>query len=142
MHCCLWFRSVFRVRGPLKRYGYHLSIIIIIIIKSNNMNNNYDNNDNNNSNNNNKSINNKKFYNSHSLLLRDLRTQVSPLLLLVPPIPSFLPQHCGLKWSRAVSRSPRNLGTRHRRTTLPNTTAAGRTAMSAVGRYRAPLWLT
>ena len=27
MHCCLWFRSVFRVRGPwLKRYGYHLSI--------------------------------------------------------------------------------------------------------------------
>ena len=33
MHCCLWFRSVFRVRGPWpKRYGYHLSIIIIIII--------------------------------------------------------------------------------------------------------------
>ena len=30
MHCCLWFRSVFRVRGPWpKRYGYHLSIIII-----------------------------------------------------------------------------------------------------------------
>ena len=28
MHCCLWFRSVFRVRGPWpKRYGYHLSII-------------------------------------------------------------------------------------------------------------------
>ena len=27
MHCCLWFRSVFRVRGPWpKRYGYHLSI--------------------------------------------------------------------------------------------------------------------
>ena len=33
MHCCLWFRSVFRVQGPWpKRYGYHLSIIIIIII--------------------------------------------------------------------------------------------------------------
>ena len=32
MHCCLWFRSVFRVRGPWpKRYGYHLSIINIII---------------------------------------------------------------------------------------------------------------
>ena len=30
MHCCLWFRSVFRVRGPWpKRYGYHLSIIYI-----------------------------------------------------------------------------------------------------------------
>ena len=30
MHCCLWFRSVFRVRGPWpKRYGYHLNIIII-----------------------------------------------------------------------------------------------------------------
>ena len=29
MHCCLWFRSVFRVRGPWpKYYGYHLSIII------------------------------------------------------------------------------------------------------------------
>ena len=29
MHCFLWFRSVFRVRGPWpKRYGYHLSIII------------------------------------------------------------------------------------------------------------------
>ena len=33
MHCCLWFRSVFRVRGPWpKRYGYHLSIIYIYII--------------------------------------------------------------------------------------------------------------
>ena len=32
MHCCLWFRSVFRVRGPWpKRYGYHLSIIYIYI---------------------------------------------------------------------------------------------------------------
>ena len=32
MHCCLWFRSVFRVRGPWpKRYGYHLSIIIFCI---------------------------------------------------------------------------------------------------------------
>ena len=30
MHCCLWFRSVFRVRGPWpKRYGYHLSIILL-----------------------------------------------------------------------------------------------------------------
>ena len=29
MHCCLWFRSVFRVGGPWpKRYGYHLSIVI------------------------------------------------------------------------------------------------------------------
>ena len=27
MHCCLWFRLVFRVQGPWpKRYGYHLSI--------------------------------------------------------------------------------------------------------------------
>ena len=27
MHCCLWFRSVLRVRGPWpKRYGYQLSI--------------------------------------------------------------------------------------------------------------------
>ena len=27
MHCCLWFCSVFRMRGPWpKRYGYHLSI--------------------------------------------------------------------------------------------------------------------
>ena len=35
MHCCLWFRSVFRVRGPWpKRYGYHLSIIYIYIIES------------------------------------------------------------------------------------------------------------
>ena len=26
MHCCLWFRSVFRVQSPWpKRYGYHLS---------------------------------------------------------------------------------------------------------------------
>ena len=33
MHCCLWFRSVFRVRGPWpKRYGYHLSIIYLYII--------------------------------------------------------------------------------------------------------------
>ena len=33
MHC-LWFRSVFRVRGPWpKRYGYHLSIIYISLIK-------------------------------------------------------------------------------------------------------------
>ena len=37
MHCCLWFRSVFRVRGPWpKRYGHHLSIfnlgLCIIII--------------------------------------------------------------------------------------------------------------
>ena len=31
MHCCLWFRSVFRVRGPWpKRYGYHLSIIYLM----------------------------------------------------------------------------------------------------------------
>ena len=29
MHCCLWFRSVFRVRGPWpQRHGYRLSIII------------------------------------------------------------------------------------------------------------------
>ena len=35
MHCCLWFRSVFRVRGPWpKPYGYHLSIIIIYYIVS------------------------------------------------------------------------------------------------------------
>ena len=34
MHCCLWFRSVFRVRGPWpKCYGYHLSIIIITLQK-------------------------------------------------------------------------------------------------------------
>ena len=34
MHCCLWLRSVFRVRGPwLKQYGYHLSIIIIKFIQ-------------------------------------------------------------------------------------------------------------
>ena len=32
MQCCLWFRSVLRVRGPWpKRYGYHLSIIYIYI---------------------------------------------------------------------------------------------------------------
>ena len=32
MHCYLWFRSVFRVRGPWpKRYGYHLSIIYIYL---------------------------------------------------------------------------------------------------------------
>ena len=31
MQCCLWFRSVIRVRGPWpKRYGYHLSINLII----------------------------------------------------------------------------------------------------------------
>ena len=45
MHCCLWFRSVFRVRGPWpKRYGYHLSIIfnniIYIIYSINNIINN------------------------------------------------------------------------------------------------------
>ena len=34
MHCCLWFRSVFRVRGPWpKSYGYHLSIIIIFHVR-------------------------------------------------------------------------------------------------------------
>ena len=33
MQCCLWFRSVIRVRGPWpKHYGYHLNIIIIIIV--------------------------------------------------------------------------------------------------------------
>ena len=32
MHCCLWFRSVFRVRGPWpKRYGYHLSIVLKVM---------------------------------------------------------------------------------------------------------------
>ena len=32
MHCCLWLRSVFRVRGPWpKRYGYHLNIIVIVM---------------------------------------------------------------------------------------------------------------
>ena len=32
MHCCLWFRSVFRVRGPWpKRYGYHLSNILLLL---------------------------------------------------------------------------------------------------------------
>ena len=51
MHCCLWFRSVFRVRGPWpKRYGYHLSIIYT---NNNNNNNNNNSNKNNNSNNNN-----------------------------------------------------------------------------------------
>ena len=36
MHCCLWFRSVFRVRGPWpKCYGYHLSIIYIALLISN-----------------------------------------------------------------------------------------------------------
>ena len=35
MHCCLWFRSVFRVRGPWpKRYGYHLSIIYMVVFAS------------------------------------------------------------------------------------------------------------
>ena len=39
MHCCLWFRSVFRVRDPWpKRYGYHLSIIYI---NNNNFNNKF-----------------------------------------------------------------------------------------------------
>ena len=32
MQCCLWFRSVFWVRGPWpKRYSYHLSIIYMYI---------------------------------------------------------------------------------------------------------------
>ena len=33
MHCCLWFRSVFRVRGPWpKRYGYHLSLFVWLTV--------------------------------------------------------------------------------------------------------------
>ena len=33
MHCCLWFRSIFRVRGPWpKCYGYHLSIYYLLIL--------------------------------------------------------------------------------------------------------------
>ena len=33
MHCCLWFRLIFRVRGPWpKRYGYHLSIIFYVTV--------------------------------------------------------------------------------------------------------------